>query len=52
MFDTFGDDNHFSLFKLQGFVPKMNLNVVYNRRREKEAVVCAAIESVRKVWEN
>jgi hypothetical protein len=33
-------------------VGSIDLNFVYNRKREKEAVVCAAIESVRKVWEN
>ncbi|WP_170302421.1 LysR family transcriptional regulator [Desulfosarcina widdelii] len=33
-------------------VGSIDLNFVYNRKREKEAMVCAAIESVRKVWEN
>ena len=32
-------------------VGTIDLNFVYNRRREKEAVVGAAIESVRAVWE-
>ena len=32
-------------------VGTMDLNLVYNRKREKEAVVGAAIESVRAVWE-
>jgi DNA-binding transcriptional LysR family regulator len=31
-------------------VGTIDLNFVYNRKREKEAVVCAAIESVRAVW--
>ena len=32
-------------------VGSIDLNFVYSRKREKEAVVCAAIESVRAVWE-
>jgi hypothetical protein len=32
-------------------VGTMDLNLVYSRKREKEAVVGAAIESVRAVWE-
>lgn len=31
-------------------VGTIDLNFVYNRKREKEAVVCTAIESVRAVW--